>query len=96
MLLDPFVPGGQPFDNRAPRGEDLQRLCGLRPRQGDLRVPAHRVHSGSPPFEPGTCHLAVTLTLTLTLPLTLTLTLTLTLPLPLSDLFVTLSAHTCS
>ena len=41
VLLDPFVPGGQPFDNRAPRGEDLQRLCGLRPRQGDLRVPAH-------------------------------------------------------
>jgi hypothetical protein len=54
VLLNPFVPGGQPFDNRAPRGEDLQWVCGLRPRQRDVRVPAHRLHSDSPPFEPRT------------------------------------------
>ena len=43
VLLDPFVPGRQPFDNRATRGEDLQRLCRLRPRQGNLRLPPERV-----------------------------------------------------
>ena len=44
VLLDPFVPGCHPFDTRTTRGEDLQRLCRLRPRQGDLRLPTDRLH----------------------------------------------------